>query len=294
MRSFTVISLGASTVLGIAALLVAKSLMSETGPEQATSSAPTRAVVVARSDIKYGVKLKAADLSVVRAPEGSIPKAAYSRIEDVIQGDDGPIVLTSLSANEALLPTKLSIGSGRASLSAMVAPGMRAYTIRVSDVLGGGGHVLPGDHVDVVLTRDAGGAGEGDGTPRKRGDLLLQDARVLGMDMIADPAATDKFIPKTTTLEVTLEDAARLAVAGEIGALSLSLRPAGSAERQVLRTITNDDLQGAGGLRIAPQRVRSAAPRPPPPKAAPSTRMLVIQGEKSVQVDVPSDRGAGV
>jgi pilus assembly protein CpaB len=127
---------------------------------------------------------------------------------------------------------------------------------------------------------------------------VLQNVRVLGMDLIADPANVDKFIPKTATLEVNLEDAAKLAVAAHVGELSLALRRTGSvelAEAAPVRTLTwtSKGLAPAPtGARLAVRRV--SAPRRPAPAQAPEQRSLtVVQGSERVTIQVPADRLGG-
>jgi pilus assembly protein CpaB len=211
-------------------------------------------------------------------PAGAVPEGAYHSIQQVIGLDGGaPVTLTSLVNREPILPAKVSGGGVKASVAATISPGMRAYTIKVNEVAGGGGHVLPGDHVDVVLVQELTdkGAVEGAATAKLYiSTLVLQNVRVLGMDLIADQASTEKFPPKTATLEVTVLDAGKLAAAGEAGILSLSLRRSGATDVTEIRAMTLPEMlrsdRMAGSPRSAPRRRvaarRSARrPRAPPP-----------------------------
>jgi pilus assembly protein CpaB len=133
-------------------------------------------------------------------------------------------------------------------VAAEIAEGMRAYTIKVTDVTGVGGHALPGDRVDVVLMRDT--------TPQAQtrnyvSEVVIQDVRVLGVDLNADLSSTKPSTPTTATLEVTVPDAQKLAVAGDLGKLSLLLRKTGAAE--IARTSpmrTSNFVAVGGGARI--------------------------------------------
>src|SRR5207302_1435789 len=129
-----------------------------------------------------------------------------------------PVALQQIAAHEPLLPAKLSGPGARASVAAEIAEGMRAYTVRVTDVTGAGGHALPGDRVDVVLMRDLTPA-----LPNRTyvSDVVLQNVRVLGVDLNADLAANKPTEPKNATLEVSVEDAQKLAIASTLGTLSL-------------------------------------------------------------------------
>ena len=92
------------------------------------------------------------------------------------------IVLASIERNEPILRTKITGPGQKATLSAVIQDGMRAVTVRVNDVEGVAGFVLPGDHVDVLLTRQA---------ERTTGtnDVVIQNTRVLAVDQLADDAA---------------------------------------------------------------------------------------------------------
>jgi pilus assembly protein CpaB len=266
MRLATIISLGASAVLGIGALVVARVWLPS--PEKEAKNLAMTPVVVASRPIAFGTKLDAKNLAVVSLPADGAPIGAYRTIDDIIKLDGGaPVALVAMSPREAVLPSKLSGAGARASVAAMITPGMRAYTIKVTDVAGGGGHVLPGDRVDVLLARNIPGGGE----QAVEADVVLQNVRVLGINLNADQTSTDKAAPKTATLEVTVGDAGRLSVASEIGTLSLALRRTGSSE-----------LVPVSVIRIGSPSISRAAPPPAPPTqssprpAAPRTGGLVV------------------
>ncbi len=233
MRVVTIVSLAASAVLGLAALFVAKAVL----PNAASAKAPSMAqqpvsgvpVVVAKSALKFGDKLDASKLAILHLPSNAVPEGAFSTFDAVLEQDNGgpPVVLTAVSARETLLPTKLSGPGARASVAAEIADGYRAYTIKVSDVTGVGGHALPGDRVDVVLMRDLTPNGD---TRNFVSEVVIQNVRVLGVDLNADLTANKPATPSTATLEVSVPDAQKLAVAGDLGKLSLALRKTGSAE----------------------------------------------------------------
>jgi pilus assembly protein CpaB len=306
MRLATIVSLSASAVLGVGALFVAKVwLPAASGPAKAVASAPAIAltpVVAAKDAIPFGHKLEAKDLVLVRMPAEAAPAGAYHSIEEVLglnrgEGKEGAVTLAALSPKEPLLPSKVLGGADRASLSAVIAPGMRAYTIKVNDTYGGGGHILPGDRVDVVMVKEAAGGSvvEGGNAKLYVGYVILQDVRVLGMDLNADPASTDKALPKTATLEVSVKDAEKLSVAGETGILSLALRRIGSADVEPVGAVRTAEI-GPFGSDVAPDRAvrRALAPRKPTRKPGPApvsgSTLTITQGDKSTSMSVPADR----
>ena len=141
------------------------------------------------------------------------------------------VVLTAIEPNEPVLRSKITGPGQRATLSAMLRDGMKAVTVRVNDVDGVGGFVLPGDHVDVALTRQVDKA---NGTT----DVVLQNARVLAIDQLADERLDKPTVVKAVTLEVDTVGAQKLSLAASLGSLSLMLRKAGEANNQYTRRIT--------------------------------------------------------
>jgi pilus assembly protein CpaB len=128
-------------------------------------------------------------------------------------------------------------------LSAIIRDGMKAVTIRVNDVDGVAGFVLPGDHVDVLVTRQ----------PEKNNsntDVVLQNVRVLAIDQLADDATDKPMVAKAVTLEVDTIAAQRLSLAGSVGALSLALRKAGELTAESTRRVSLIDLES--GYATAP------------------------------------------
>ena len=272
MRVTTIVSLGASAVLGIGALFAAKFWLPDSEKDKVVQTAP---VVVAASPIEFGTKLDEKNLAIVQLPVEAAPAGSYRTIKEVIAMDGGaPVALTAIAPREAILPAKLSGAGARASVAAMITPGMRAYTIQVGDVNGGGGHVLPGDRVDVLLARAVAGGED----QNLESDVVLQNVRILGINLNADQTSTTKANPKTATLEVTVEDAARLSIASQVGTLSLALRRTGAAEVEPVRAVRVSDLRPYGSPpSFRPMARPAAAPPPPPPVAArPKTGGLVV------------------
>ncbi|MGZ8364022.1 MAG: Flp pilus assembly protein CpaB, partial [Caulobacteraceae bacterium] len=247
MRIATIASLGASAALGVGALLVAKLwLPSGHGPAKAAAMEAGVPVVVAASKITYGDKIEANKLALIRLPASAVPAGSYTSVAQVMAQDKGgaPVALMGMEAKEPILKIKLSGSGARPTLAAQIGDGMRAYTIGVSDVTGGGGHILPGDRVDIVLTRDISSqlpAGSSSG-PRFVTDVVLQNVRVLGMDLNDDPNSTKAAVAHTATLEVDVRDAGKLALAAQSGNLTLALRGAGATAIEPVGPILASDL----------------------------------------------------
>jgi pilus assembly protein CpaB len=254
MRMITIVSLGASAVLGLGALFVAKAVLPNAAAAKPGAAAAANAgvpIVIATKDIKFGDKLDASMLSIARVPAEVAPQGAFQTPAQVLMQDHGgaPVALQPIAAHEVLLPAKLSGPGARPSVAAEIAEGMRAYTIRVNDVGGVGGHALPGDRVDVVLMRDLtpGGAAR-----TYVSDVVIQNVRVLGVDLNADLTANKPAEPKNATLEVSVQDAQKLSIASTLGTLSLALRRTGEAETDPVRMLASRDFVAGGGA-AAPQ-----------------------------------------
>jgi pilus assembly protein CpaB len=316
MRTGTIVSLGASAVLGLGALIVARVWLPQSNHAQQGKPAVamnTVPVVVASSAIPYGGKLDAAHLTVVQLPANAAPQGAYATPAQILQQQGGPpIALTPIAAHEPLLPGKLSGGGARPTVSAVIDEGMRGYTIPVSDVTGAGGHVLVNDRVDVILSRDIPII-QIPGQPscnckRVRSDVLLQNVKVLGVDLNADPTTTQAAVAHTATLEVDMQSAQKLAVATQVGTMSLALRRTGEAEPTPARTVEISDLHWTGarapGPALTPEETSAIQliktrlrPAPHTVSVSPQPQILinthsvtVVHGDTQTQVQVPAER----
>jgi pilus assembly protein CpaB len=263
MRVVTIVSLGACALFGLSALVVAKTMMPNPGVAKAAAPPPATGVpiVVAKATLKFGDRLDANKVEILKIPSNAVPDGAFTTVAQVLSQDGGgaPVALTAIAAREPLLPAKLSGPGARASVAAEIGEGMRAYTIKVSDVTGVGGHALPGDRVDVVLMRDLS---TDQAKHSYMSQVVIQNIRVLGVDLNADLAANKPATPTTATLEVSVPDAQKLAVAGDLGKLSLALRKTGSAEIAQTAPMRTDALFGGApsATHATVRRVRAATP----------------------------------
>jgi pilus assembly protein CpaB len=304
MRLATVISLGASTVLGVGALIVARLWM----PSHAASAHPQPPppaegvpVVVAAQPIPYGVKLEAKYLTLAKLPPNAAPTGAYASVGQLLSQTGGPpTALVPMQTQEPVLASKLTGVGERATLAALITPGMRAFAISINDVSGAGGHVLPGDRVDVVLTRDITGAADTNGQAQHKllSAVVAQDLRVLGVDLNANPTTATPAVGRSATLEVSVQDAERLALAAQAGALSLALRKTGSVEIDPVRPVQLTDLGAIGAALADPAKASvSRARRAVVVRAAPAPRddepsVIIVNGDSIAKVKTPADGAA--
>ncbi len=229
-----------AVVFGLLAVFLANAWLNNRADEarrsleaQRKAAPPTHTIVVARRALRFGDVLGALSLREMPWPEDSIPAGAFAKAADLTATKR--IVLTPIEVNEPILASKITGTGQRATLSAMLGDGMKAVTIRVNDVEGVAGFTQPGDHVDVVLTRP----GE-----RKTSvnDVILQNVRVLAVDQLADQTSEKPLVVKAVTLEVDETGGQKLALASQVGSLSLLLRKAGEVTEAATRQLTNTDL----------------------------------------------------
>jgi pilus assembly protein CpaB len=229
-----------AVVFGLLAVFVAQSWLNNQAQmrmrslEAQKKPLSTRTIVVASKPLRFGNELSSATLREIAWPEEALPSGAFSTIGDLLTGGRR-VVLTAIEQNEPILSNKVTGPGQRATLSAVISDGFRAVTVRVNDVEGVGGFVLPGDRVDVMLTRQVD-------KNNATSDVVLQNTRVLAIDQIADERSDKPAVVKAVTLEVDTIGAQKLTLAASIGTLSLMLRKAGEANASNTRRITISDL----------------------------------------------------
>jgi Flp pilus assembly protein CpaB len=242
LRASTIVMIGFAVVFGLLAVFIAQAWLNNQASMQAKNfeankkSVAMQTVVVAKQPLRFGTELTASMLQEEPWPVASMPAGAFTKISDVLHGGRR-VVLTAIEPNEPVLSLKITGPGERATLSALVKPGMKAVTIRVNDVEGVGGFVLPGDRVDVVLTRQIE---KGSATT----EVVLQNTRVLAVDQSADERAAKAAVAKSVTLEVSTVEAQKVWLASSVGNLSLLLRKAGDVAETKSRKITLNDLSG--------------------------------------------------
>ena len=215
VRISTIVMIGFAVLFGLLAVFIAQSWLNSQAEmrmrnlEAKKKPIATQTIVVASKPLRFGAELGASSLREIAWPEDAVPAGAFTKISDLMS-NGRRVVLTAIEANEPILASKITGPGQRATLSAMIADGMRAVTIRVNDVEGVAGFVLPGDRVDVALTRQAD-------KNASTTDVVLQNVKVLAIDQIADERTDKPSIARAVTLEVDATDAQKLALAATVG-----------------------------------------------------------------------------
>ncbi len=218
-------------------------------------------VVVAARPLRYGDKLRPEDIKLAAWPKASVPPGALHRLEPLSgkPGDPAPIVMRPVETNEPVLTSKITGFGAPARLAATIAPGMRATTVGMSGAQDMAALIGPGDRVDVLIARDVPSGGK---DRVLLSDILLRGIRVLGLDQDAGGPSSSKRPARSVTLEVSVEDAQKLALAQKIGTLSLALRGVMGGEAGAGRQISSRDLPA--GLVTKASWDRKSPPKPLP------------------------------
>lgn len=247
-----------------------------------TVSLPTQPVVLAAADLQIGTELKADDLRVVQWPKGQAPEGAFNNPSQIA----GRGLITPLAKNEVLLESKLAPKEAGAGLPPVIPPGMRAVSVRVNEVIGVAGYVLPGAHVDVLAT--ASPTQQVQDTTTK---VVLTNIPVLaaGTRLEQDQKEGKPVQVSVITLMVSPEQAERLALASTEGKVQLALRnpldqgapqTPGIKPAALLGTATPE----APKLQARPYRpvvnVAKAKPAVTAPLEPPAPTVEVIRGDK--------------
>lgn len=278
MRGSTIVMIAVAAVFGVLSMFMAQSWLTRQTDarmkslQAQTTTVSTRTVVVAKSPLRFGSPLTSQVLREVQWPGEAIPENAFSTIADLTKGDKR-VVLASMETNEPIVSTKITGPGQKATLSALIEEGMKAVTVRVNDVDGVAGFILPGDRVDVLMTRNADNSGTT--------DVVLQNIKVLGIDQLADARAEKPTVAKAVTLEVDTISAQKLALASSAGNLSLLLRRAGDVAEEASRRISITDI----GTRGAGQAAATAR--------GSFTTIRVMRAEKNTDYSVPVEALSG-
>jgi pilus assembly protein CpaB len=189
--------------------------------------APAKSVLVARTEIRRGQIMKPEDLSWQVWPEGGLDKSYVVLGTRTPESFAGWVARNPISAGEPLTETKIIAPGNRGFLAAVLRPGMRAISVPVTITSGISGFIFPGDQVDLMITHQIPTGtvgGNSGGYEHKAAETVLHDVRVIAIDQRLESKSGEAVVAHTATLEVTPKQTEMIAVAGEIGKLSLSLR----------------------------------------------------------------------
>lgn len=264
-------------------------------------------VVVAKVDIPVGTRIIAEQLAITQVPRSAAPDGTFSKIdEDLV----GRVATTRIAAREPITESRLAPLGSAAGLSSVIPEGYRAMNVRVDDVVGISGFIMPGTLVDVVVVIDPPDENK---QKERVSKIVLQNIKVLANGANLDKPKNEKEAErvKTVTLQVTPEQAEKLALASSEGRLQLVMRNSIDQNDEVTTGATKQSLLNGERAQPVPEpglekREKHVAPRTSAPRhsrphatasetaskieaAAPARPSIeVIEGSKKKNVDFPN------
>lgn len=259
----TLIALAVAVVFGILAVVLANKWLSTRAQDQAAikEQVPLTQVVIAARDLDIGTRLSENNLVLADWPKANVPKGAFTKIEDVI----GRVTVTKMVAGKPLVAAELAAEGSGVGLVAQIRPGYRAMSIRVDEVIGVGGFILPATFVDVISVEKQG--------ERMVGNTILERIPVLAVAQETFVEEGKAKLVRTVTMELSQRQAEKLAAQINQNPIHLVLR--------------NPADRGAEAEEVeekpAPRPVVRRAPAPKQESAPSAFSIEVIQGDKQPQ-----------
>jgi pilus assembly protein CpaB len=238
------------------------------------SQVPGEDVIIAANDISVGSRIEDKDVKIVHFPSGDLPQGSFHLKSKIL----GRGAVLPISKGEFILPYKLAGENAGFGMPTLIPRGMRAVSVRVNDIVAVAGFVIPGTHVDVLLTGNPGGSGEQQTT------TVLEDVAVIavGQKLERNSAGEPQTAPVITLL-VTLDDAEKLTLATTEGHIQLALRNPLDTRQDPVNPVSSGSLYRNGApVAAAPApKTRSVAKRVIVQPALPSVYSVeVIKGDK--------------
>lgn len=274
MQNRLKIALVVAVFFGLVAAYGIYNFLSHQQKETDTLRAANQEIVVAAQDILPGTifneeSLKKGLTKTTPWPKTSIPAGAFSTPQQIM----GKVSRVKILANEPILESRLA-GEG-AGLTVRLEAGKRAVALRVDEIVGVSGFIVPDDRVDVILTTTPLGAAQ----DAKISKIVLQNKRVLSVAQSTEQKDGKPQLARSITLEVTPEEAEKLSLASQEGQIALALRGLGDEKPIVTIGSNKRDLLS---LAAAPQKASGGARTVPPPD---KYRVEVIHGSNRSVVE---------
>jgi pilus assembly protein CpaB len=258
----TLIALAVAVIFGIVAVILANQWLSTRVSEEniivREQQIPLTKIVVAGQDLPIGSMLSEQNILLVDWPKANAPKGAFEKIEDVKER----VTVTRVVAGVPIVAAELAAPGSGAGLVASIEPGMRAMAIKVNEVIGVAGFVLPNTFVDIIFIQD------------EVAQTLLKRVEVLAIAQQTFVEEGKAKVVSTVTLELTPKQVLKLAESTHKGPLTLALlNPA--------EDMTEPPKPEPKPAKIAGKK-RVYKPRPAAPKI-PTYDIVVIKGTQSVE-----------
>ncbi|MEN7530911.1 MULTISPECIES: Flp pilus assembly protein CpaB [unclassified Cupriavidus] len=245
-----------ATVAGLTAVVLASRWLMQQGASGITK------VAVANADIDLGQQITAESIRLVDWPSASLPPGVVNDAHLL----DGRVTKASLTRGEPILESKLTPVGTKGGLSAVIASGKRAITVRVNDVVGVAGFALPGSFVDIIVNTQRDKDGKPSASHAEKGEqsiskIVLEKILVLAVAQEVNRDETKPKVVNAVTLEVTPEEAEKIDLARSVGNLSLVLRNQVDPRPAETAGATKDSLLKVPVVAVAAPSIRTVTVR---------------------------------
>lgn len=248
MRSLTLVA--AAVLLVVGTIVFARSWLES---QRATVASPNleakkeaTQVLVAKQDLPVGAFVTQEVLRWQSWPDDSLPESYLRKKDTKAETLNGTVVRQSFSEGQPITMDRIISPGERGFLAAVLQAGFRAVSIPIGAASGIAGLIFPGDRVDILLTHaiETGGGqdAENEGSEPRASETILKNVRILALDQKVDDQNEEPRLAKTATLEVLPKQAEILAVARELGSLSLSLRSLAKDDDEMERLVQGEDI----------------------------------------------------
>lgn len=267
----TLIALVLAVACGALAVWLTSELLrnrTEASEQAAREAVPLGAVVIAAQDLEIGTTLSAENLKLVQWPKPSIPRGAFENVEAVA----GRVAVTRLSAGEPLLDPELADPGAGVGLVAMITPGNRAMSVKVNEVSGVAGFILPNTYVDIIAV-------ERKSQQKEQAKTILQRIKVLATAQETSNEKGKAKIVNTVTLELEPKEAETLALYSVTSSIHMVLRSPLDTETGPVLAQAQPEPKKTVRPKVKYVAAPKAAAVAPAPEPAPYT-VEVIKGSK--------------
>lgn len=269
----TLVVLAVAILSGLLAVMLAVRWL-----DHRSNSGITR-VAVAVTEISLGQRLTPELVKLADWPKDSLPPGSHADISKL----EGRVLKSALQRGEPVLDAKLAPVGTQGGLSAVIAEGKRAITVRVNDVIGVAGFALPGNYVDIIVNTQR----EGDRTQRDQNisKIVLEKILVLAAAQEVSRDETKPRVVNAVTLEVAPEEAEKIDLARSVGSLSLVLRnqvdpnaihTSGATKADLLALQASVTAASSAGKPVVPKRPASSSRRAPIPPGMPTSGITQV------------------
>jgi pilus assembly protein CpaB len=243
-KTFTYLFL--SILMGIGAAVLADNWIQQRIAPAPSVTLEYEPIVIAAMDIPFGQKIETNQLKLMEWPKTvALPTGAIQTFEDV----EGHVANQTIYSGEMVLSSRVVEHTSGSTLSAIITPNKRAITLRVNDVVGVAGFLLPGNRIDVLASRKVD-------NKRVSTKTLLQDLKVLAVDQTVSPEKDKPIVVRAVTIEAGPKEAEKLFKATEEGSVQLVLRNPTDRAPEVVRVEEDPDEKPAPRVAAVPVKPR--------------------------------------